>query len=121
MESESDDSTQGTVTRLTQNLKGGESQTTQQLWNMPKRIAELSEFHSFYQRTESGRFTQLIDRENLWPLLVSITTHKAVDLIRYHDRVKRVGTAQVASEIPVVDKPEKGAHDSTRTERRQES
>ena len=98
----------------------------EKLQDMPKRIAgledvALSEFHSFYQGAEGGRFTQLINRENLWPMLVSITAHNAVVLIRYHDRLKRVGTGHVASESSVVDKPEKGAHDSTWTERIQKS
>ncbi|MGZ0172564.1 MAG: ECF-type sigma factor [Planctomycetales bacterium] len=113
MESEIDNSPQGTVTRLIQSLKDGESQAAQRLWElyfrrmvgmareklqgMPKRMADeedvaISAFHSFCQGAEGGRFTQLVDRENLWPLLVSITAHKAVDLIRYHNRQKRDGT-----------------------------
>jgi RNA polymerase sigma factor (sigma-70 family) len=119
METEFDDSPQGTVTRLIQKLKDGESQAAQRLWElyfrrmvgmareklkgMPKRVADeedvaLSAFHSFCQGAEGGRFTQLVDRENLWPLLVSITAHKAIDLIRYHNRQKRGGTGQSASD-----------------------
>lgn len=122
MESEFDDSPQGTVTRLIQNLKDGESQAAQRLWElyfrrmvgmareklngMPKRMADeedvaLSAFHSFCQGAEGGRFTQLVDRENLWPLLVSITAHKAVDLIRYHNRQKRGGTGHASTESSV--------------------
>lgn len=128
MDSEYDDSPQGTVTRLIQNLKDGESQAAQRLWElyfrrmvgmareklhgMPKRMADeedvaLSAFHSFCQGAEGGRFTQLIDRENLWPLLVSITAHKAVDLIRYHNRQKRGGTGHASSESSVVDRATK--------------
>ena len=124
MDSEFDDSPQGTVTRLIQNLKDGESQAAQRLWElyfrrmvgmareklhgMPKRMADeedvaLSAFHSFCQGAEGGRFTQLVDRENLWPLLVSITAHKAVDLIRYHNRQKRGGTGHAATDSSVVD------------------
>ena len=122
MESDYDDSPQGTVTRLIQKLKDGESQAAQRLWElyfrrmvgmareklkgMPRRVADeedvaLSAFHSFCQGAEGGRFTQLDDRENLWPLLVSITAHKAVDLIRYHNRQKRGGTGQAASNSSV--------------------
>lgn len=125
MESELDDSPQGTVTRLIQNLKDGESQAAQRLWElyfrrmvgmarekmqgMPKRMADeedvaLSAFHSFCQGAEGGRFTQLVDRENLWPLLVSITAHKAVDLIRYHNRQKRGGPGHAASDSSVVER-----------------
>lgn len=119
MDSEIDDSPEGTVTRLIQKLKDGEAQAAQRLWElyfrrmvgmareklqgMPRRMADeedvaLSAFHSFCQGAEGGRFTQLVDRENLWPLLVSITAHKAVDLIRYHNRQKRGGTGQAAQE-----------------------
>ncbi len=128
MESELDDSPQGTVTRLIQHLKDGESKAAQSLWElyfrrmvgmareklqgMPKRMADeedvaLSAFHSFCQGAEAGRFTQLVDRENLWPLLVSITAHKAVDLIRYHNRQKRGGTGHAASQSSVVDNSQK--------------
>lgn len=119
MDSEFQDSPQGTVTRLIQKLKDGESHASQRLWELyfrrmvgmareklkgtPGRVADeedvaLSAFHSFCQGAEAGRFTQLVDRENLWPLLVSITAHKAVDLIRYHNRQKRGGTGQPASD-----------------------
>lgn len=119
MESDIEDSPQGTVTRLIQKLKDGESHASQRLWElyfrrmvgmareklkgMPGRVADeedvaLSAFHSFCQGAEAGRFTQLVDRENLWPLLVSITAHKAVDLIRYHNRQKRGGTGHAAAD-----------------------
>jgi hypothetical protein len=49
----------------------------------------------------------VIDRENLGPILVSITAHKSVDLIRYHDHLKRIGTGHVAAERWVVDISEK--------------
>ena len=125
MESELDESPQGTVTRLIQNLKDGESKAAQSLWElyfrrmvgmareklqgMPKRMADeedvaLSAFHSFCQGAEGGRFTKLVDRENLWPLLVSTTAHKAVDLIRYHNRQKRGGTGHAASDSSVVER-----------------
>lgn len=139
MDSEFDDSPQGTVTRLIQNLKDGESQAAQRLWElyfrrmvgmareklhgMPNRMADeedvaLSAFHSFCQGAEGGRFTQLVDRENLWPLLVSITAHKAVDLIRYHNRQKRGGTGHAASDSWVVDNTETDGSPSGRDKER---
>jgi DNA-directed RNA polymerase specialized sigma24 family protein len=62
----------------------------------PRQMADeedvaLSAFNSFCLGAEKGNFTQLTDRSNLWPLLVSITAHKAVDLIRYQNRLKRGG------------------------------
>jgi DNA-directed RNA polymerase specialized sigma24 family protein len=51
----------------------------------------LSAFKSFCVGARNGRFGQLTDRTNLWPLLVAITANKAVDLIRYENREKRGG------------------------------
>jgi DNA-directed RNA polymerase specialized sigma24 family protein len=105
---------QGTVTRLIVELKQGQAHAAQQLWELyfrrmvelarhrltgtPRQMADeediaLSAFDSFCRGAENGKFTQLSDRENLWPLLVSITAHKAVDLIRYQNRKKRGGNA----------------------------
>lgn len=135
MDSEVDDSPEGTVTRLIQKLKDGEAQAAQRLWElyfrrmvgmareklqgMPKRMADeedvaLSAFRSFCQGAEGGQFTQLVDRENLWPLLVSITAHKAVDLIRYNNRQKRGGTGQATIDngISVGNQVESSLHQS---------
>lgn len=104
----------GTVTRLIGELKGGRPDAAQGLWELYfRRMVEMarakltgarrgmadeediaiSAFESFCRGAEDGRFTQLSDRTNLWPLLVSITAHKAVDLIRYQNRQKRGGVA----------------------------
>lgn len=52
----------------------------------------LSAFKSFCLAAQDGRFEKLVDRESLWPLLVSITAHKSVDAIRFENRKKRGGT-----------------------------
>ena len=52
----------------------------------------LSAFRSFCMRAQDGQFTQLTDRENLWPLLMAITANKSVDLVRRQNRKKRGGT-----------------------------
>ena len=52
----------------------------------------LSALKSFCLAAKNGRFEQLVDRESLWPLLVSITAHKSIDAIRYENRRKRGGT-----------------------------
>src|SRR5262249_47464586 len=54
------------------------------LQGAPRRAADgedvaLSAFKSFCQGVQQGRFSQLADRHNLWPLLVAITMHKCVD------------------------------------------
>lgn len=40
---------------------------------------------------ERGKFPQLTDRNNLWTLLVAMTAHKSIDLIRRERRLKRGG------------------------------
>src|SRR5262249_14212614 len=93
-------------------LKAGDSKPAQQLWeryfqrlvglartklvNMPRRVADeedvaLSAFDSFCRGAEQGRFPQLRDRNNLWPLLVVITKRKAADLVQHHYCQKQGG------------------------------
>jgi DNA-directed RNA polymerase specialized sigma24 family protein len=93
-------------------LKAGDAAAAQGLWEgyfqkmvelarhklqgLPRRAADeedvaLSAFHSFCRGAVAGRFPQLGDRNSLWPLLVAITAHKAVDLLRHEHRLKRGG------------------------------
>jgi DNA-directed RNA polymerase specialized sigma24 family protein len=51
----------------------------------------LSAFKSFCHGARDGRFPQLLEHEDPWPLLMALTTHKAIDLIRHERRVKRGG------------------------------
>ena len=51
----------------------------------------LSAFKSFCRGTRDGRFKQLPEREDPWPLLLALITNKAIDLLRYERRVKRCG------------------------------
>jgi DNA-directed RNA polymerase specialized sigma24 family protein len=51
----------------------------------------LSAFDSFCRGAQAGRFPQLVDRDALWPLLVSITSHKLIDMRRREGRQKRGG------------------------------
>lgn len=51
----------------------------------------LSAFKSFCRGLEQGHYPQLADRDGLWSLLVTITLHKALHLIRDEDREKRGG------------------------------
>lgn len=104
-----------TVTQWIGQLKKGDDQAAQKLWEsyfqemveiarnklrgVPRGIADeedvaLSAFHSFCLGAQKGRFTQITDRENLWPLLVAITSHKSVDFIRSENRQKRGGTGK---------------------------
>jgi DNA-directed RNA polymerase specialized sigma24 family protein len=51
----------------------------------------LSAFDSFCQGAAAGRYPQLSDADNLWPLLVLIATRKACDLAQHQRRQKRGG------------------------------
>jgi DNA-directed RNA polymerase specialized sigma24 family protein len=96
-------------------LKDGDPQAAEQLWNTyflrmvkvarcklhgaPGRMADeedvaLSAFKSFCRGTQDGRFPQLQEHEDPWPLLLALTNHKAIDLLRYERRVKRGGPGQ---------------------------
>jgi DNA-directed RNA polymerase specialized sigma24 family protein len=106
------------VTQWIRQLKAGDRAGVQRLWerffrrliglarkklqNAPRRVADeedvaLSAFESFCRGAEQGRFAQLQDRDNLWPLLMVITTRKAHDLIQHQQRKKR-GGGQVMGE-----------------------
>ncbi|MEZ6047269.1 MAG: ECF-type sigma factor [Planctomycetaceae bacterium] len=98
------------ITTWIQQLQQGNSHAAQKLWEVyfqqmvelarqklhgaKKGAADeedvaLSAFKSFCLGARAGKFTQLDDRESLWPLLVSITANKSIDLIRYENRKKR--------------------------------
>jgi DNA-directed RNA polymerase specialized sigma24 family protein len=51
----------------------------------------LSAFKSFCRGTRDGRFPQVLDHDDPWPLLLALTTHKAIDLVRHERRIKRGG------------------------------
>jgi DNA-directed RNA polymerase specialized sigma24 family protein len=96
-------------------LKDGDPCAAQQLWNtyfrrMAKvaraklqgsriRVADeedvaLSAFESFCRRAQEGRFSQSNEHADPWPLLLALTAHKAIDLLRYERRIKRGGAGQ---------------------------
>jgi DNA-directed RNA polymerase specialized sigma24 family protein len=108
----------GSVTHWIGLIKGGDPAAAQKLWEgyfhrmvelarhklqgLPRRAADeedvaLSAFHSFCGGARRGRFPQLRDRNSLWPLLVAITAHKVVDLVRHERRRKRGGPATDAT------------------------
>jgi len=104
--------TSGSVTHWLDHLQAGDRTAAQELWasyfqrlvalaraklqGVPRRAADeedvaLSAFDSFCRGAQRGRFPQLHDRNNLWRLLVVITSRKALDLVQHESRKKRGG------------------------------
>jgi DNA-directed RNA polymerase specialized sigma24 family protein len=105
-------SSPGSVTLWIAQLKAGERDAVQPLWQnycrrltararrrlagVPRRAADeedvaLSAFDSFCRAAEQGRFPQLHDRDDLWQLLLVLTDRKACDLANYERRDRRGG------------------------------
>lgn len=106
---------QGSVTCWITQLQAGDQTAAGPLWGRyferlvalarvrllraPRRAADeedvaLSAFHSFCRAAEQGRFPKLDDRDDLWRLLVLLTTRKAAHLVRDGNRLKRGGGAR---------------------------
>jgi DNA-directed RNA polymerase specialized sigma24 family protein len=102
------------VTRWLNQLQEGDPDAAQRLWERyfarlvglarqrlrqaPRQAADeedvaLSAFDSFCRAAEGGRFPRLQDRDDLWRLLVVITTRKASHLLRDEGRQRRGGAA----------------------------
>jgi RNA polymerase sigma factor (sigma-70 family) len=100
----------GAVTEWIQRLKAGDYAAAQPLWEsyverlvrlarkklqgLPRRAADEHDvvqnaFQSFFANIAHGKFPRLADRHDLWPLLVVITTRKALDLVHHEHRCKR--------------------------------
>ena len=104
----------GSITHWLDTLKAGDRAAAQPLWEryFPRLVrlarqklragrrsgtdadaedAALSAFDSFCDGAARGRFPRLDDRDDLWRLLVTLTTHKVTDHARHHGRQKRGG------------------------------
>jgi DNA-directed RNA polymerase specialized sigma24 family protein len=102
----------GSVTFMIRQLKAGDNAAAQGLWERyfqgligaarkrlegsPRRVADeedaaLSAFRSFCRRLQQGNFPKLDDRNDLWRLLVTIASRKAVKQAVRLRRRKRGG------------------------------
>jgi RNA polymerase sigma factor (sigma-70 family) len=98
------------VTYWIEELKRGDSHAAAELWrryfvqlvsvarrklgDRPGRVANEEDlavdvFDSLCRGAAAGRFTELSGRDDLWRLLVGITTHKALEQRRFNARRKR--------------------------------
>jgi DNA-directed RNA polymerase specialized sigma24 family protein len=114
----------GSVTAWISELKAGNHEAAQRLWEryfhrlvilarakLWRRTAlraedeedvALSAFDSFCRGAAQGRFPLLQDRNNLWPLLVVITVRKLMDLLDRELAAKR-GAGKVVGESALLD------------------
>jgi DNA-directed RNA polymerase specialized sigma24 family protein len=118
-------SSEGSITRWIGMLQAGDAKAAQPLWERyfrhlvelarrkllgarPRGADEedvaLSAFDSFCRGLKRGRFPDLLDRDNLWKLLVVLTARKASHLLRDEQRLKRGGglKAGAADELELV-------------------
>ncbi|MCA9040306.1 MAG: hypothetical protein KDA65_08175 [Planctomycetaceae bacterium] len=107
-----DEQVEKSVTLWIKDVKQGDQEALRNLWeryfnklvktagwkmrDMPKREADeediaLSAFDSLYRGAEAGRFEQLKNRDDLWRLLIAITSNKIVDQVRKRNTQKRGG------------------------------
>jgi RNA polymerase sigma factor (sigma-70 family) len=102
----------GDVTHWIEQVKAGNREAVRPLWEAyfrrlvalarkklregPRRLADEEDvaacaLESFFDRAERGGFPRLEGRDNLWQLLVVITSRKVADLVEHENRLRRGG------------------------------
>jgi DNA-directed RNA polymerase specialized sigma24 family protein len=108
-------SASGSVTAWLGRVKVGDQEAAQQLWQRyfdqlvrmargklrfaRRRVVDeedvaLSAMDSFFRAAAAGKFPKLNDRHGLWPLLVTITTRKAIK-VNKHEQSQKEGGGKV--------------------------
>jgi len=103
---------QGSITQWIAELKEGDQDAAREIWerylsrlialarkhlrDSPRRMADeedvvISVFDKFSRAARDGSFKKLDDREDLWQILVLLTTHKAINQRKHDARQKRGG------------------------------
>ena len=111
------------VTQWLVDLKQGDEEAARQLWQRyfqkmveasrkklggtrrraaDEEDAAISAFDSLCRGVAKGRFPRVSDRVDLWPLLLTLTAQKAVDLIRRENRQRR-GSGKVRGDSVFAD------------------
>ncbi len=114
-ESASSRSADSSVTEWIAGLKAGKGEAADRLWHRyferlvrlarrklgsaPRRMADEEDvaaivFRNLWQGAEAGQFSELRNRENLWPLLVVLTSRRVHDLLRYQKRRSSEGAPE---------------------------
>ncbi|AMV27258.1 ECF sigma factor [Gemmata sp. SH-PL17] len=108
-------SAEGSITRFLGPLRAGDEGAVQKLWeayyerlvslarkklgSAPRRAADeedaaLSAFDNFCRGAVEGRFPRLLDRDDLWQILLVLTVRKTANLLKRENALKRGGRAQ---------------------------
>lgn len=109
------------VTRWIEDLKQGDEDAAARLWQRyfdkmvqaarqklgqhrpgvaDEEDVALSAFDSLCRGAAKGNFTRLTDRHDLWSLLLTMTSRKSVDRIRWENRRCRSGGKKLPAELP---------------------
>jgi len=109
------------VSKWLAGLRAGDAEAAQELWNRyANRLVEvarhrldgspraatdeediaLSVFDTVCRGAEAGRFRDIVDRDDLWWLLLTITRQKVVDYVR-RETTQRRGSGRVRQETAI--------------------
>lgn len=112
--------TEDSITARLDELRAGDPVAAQALWERyslqllrlasqklgasAKRVADeedvcQSAFNSFCRRAMEGQFPKLSDRDDLWRLLVTMTSRKAINQLKREGRAKRGGGTVVGEGV----------------------